>query len=186
MRFRRPAGRTPLRAALIASQPHELDGVHVERVRQARQRLPGRILRAALYARHRNRMQVGLARERFDAQSAFLAKAADRGSDLGKGRLRHGRKPASRYRGYKAITYMLVSRFHRKAPGEPREAGMSARIEAASDAGTAALDLSAPCKRLGPSRDTASTRLTRNWGRQACPGRFASHERPGHLPLEGA
>ena len=54
-------------------------------------------------------MQAGLARKGFDAQSATFANVADCGSYLGKGRLRHGGKPASRDRGYKAITYMLVS-----------------------------------------------------------------------------
>ncbi|HKI86411.1 MAG TPA: hypothetical protein VKA53_06675 [Thermoanaerobaculia bacterium] len=63
---------------------------------------------------------------------------------------------------------------------------MSAKIEAASDAGTAALDLSALCKRLGPSRDADPNRPPRISGRQACPGRFASHERSGHRRFEGA
>lgn len=106
-----------LRAGLIAGEADQLDHFHAKSVREIRECSPGQILRATLDSRDRNRMQVGLAGEGFDAQSATFANFADRGSYLGEGRLRHEGKPASRDRGYKAITYMLVSRIPLKGIG---------------------------------------------------------------------
>lgn len=37
-----------LRTTLIAGQLHELDGIHIERIRKAGERFPGQVLRAAL------------------------------------------------------------------------------------------------------------------------------------------
>lgn len=103
-----------LGAWLLACELNEVDQLHSEGVRQVRQSLPGQILSSALYPRDGDRVKVRLGGKGFDAQSAAFANAADRGSKLGKGRLRHGGSPASRSGVDWAITYMLVCRNPRK------------------------------------------------------------------------
>jgi hypothetical protein len=79
-------------------------------------------------------MHIDFSRESFDAHGARFTEAADCGSKLGEGRLRHGGGPASRYRVDYAITYMLDLRGPRgrwpASPGGRQE--MSGSIEALS------------------------------------------------------
>jgi hypothetical protein len=83
---------------LFARQADEIDYLHIECSGDTRQGNPSWILLAALYPRDRDRVKIGFGRECFDAQRASLAQGADCGSKLGKCRLRHRGKPASRYR----------------------------------------------------------------------------------------